>query len=415
MARKNNNSERRSLVGVIVAAVVAVLLFSGWMKFRNGAVPVHAERVAREEIANVISTNGKIEPVHNFEAHAPAPATVKRVLVREGDHVKAGQLLLELDDVDARAQAARALAQVRAAEADVHAVEQGGTHEEILTTQADLTKAQAERDDAQRNLQAVTKLQASGAASPAEVQAAQDRLKKAQADADLLESKLKGRFSSPEVEKVEAQLAQARAAYAAAQDLLSSTAVRTGNAGSVYQLPVKPGSYVTGGQLLVQVADLENVAVRAFVDEPEIGRLAQGQKVEIRWDAIPGRVWEGTLTSLPTVVTTVGTRTVGEIVCQIPNPDRKLLPNVNVNVNIVTAQHSNALTVARESVRELDGKRFVYVIADDKLRSREVQTGITSLTRVEVTQGLNAGETVVMGALGSQPLHSGLDVKVVER
>ena len=415
MARKNNNSERRSLVGIIVAAVVAVLLFSGWMKFRNGAVPVHAEKVAREDIANVISTNGKIEPVHNFEAHAPAPATVKRVLVREGDQVKAGQLLLELDDVDARAQAARALAQVRAAEADVHAVEQGGTHEEILTTQADLTKAQAERDDAQRNLQAVTRLQASGAASPAEVQAAQDRLKKAQADADLLESKLKGRFSSPEVEKVEAQLAQARAAYAAAQDLLSSTAVRAGNAGSVYQLPVKPGSYVIGGQLLVQVADLENVAVRAFVDEPEIGRLAQGQKVEIRWDAIPGRTWEGTLTSLPTVVTTVGTRTVGEIVCQIPNPDRKLLPNVNVNVNIITAQHSNALTVARESVRELDGKRFVYLIADDKLRSQEVQTGITSLTRVEVTQGLNAGETVVMGALNSQPLHSGLDVKVVER
>jgi HlyD family secretion protein len=163
------------------------------------------------------------------------------------------------------------------------------------------------------------------------------------------------------------------------------------------------------------VADLEKVAVRAFVDEPEIGRLAQGQKVEIKWDAIPGRVWEGTLTSMPTVVTTVGTRTVGEITCAIANPDRKLLPNVNVNVDIITASHAGALTVARESVRQLDGKRFVYVIADDKLRAQEVQTGITSLTRVEVVQGLNAGETIAMGAVNAQQLHGGLEVKVVER
>jgi HlyD family secretion protein len=415
MARKNNNSERKPLLGVIAAVAVAVLLFSGWMKFRSVAVPVRVEKVVREDIANVISTNGKIEPVHNFEAHAPAPATVKRVLVREGDHVKAGQLLLELDDADAKAQAARALAQLRAAEADVHAVEAGGTNEEVLTMRAGLAKAQAERDDARRNLQAVQKLQASGAASPAEVQVAQDRLKRAEADTQLLEAKLKGRFSSPEVEKVEASAAQARAAYAAAQDLLSSTTVRSTTAGSVYQLPVKQGSYVTSGQLLVQVADLEEVAVRAFVDEPEIGRLAQGQKVEIKWDAIPGRVWEGTLTSMPTVVTTVGTRTVGEITCEIANPDRKLLPNVNVNVNIITARHVGALTVARESVRELDGKRFVYVVAGDKLRSQEVQTGITSLTRVEIVQGLSPGEAVAMGAVTAQPLHAGLDVKVVER
>ncbi len=66
-------------------------------------------------------------------------------------------------------------------------------------------------------------------------------------------------------------------------------------AGTVYQVPVKRGAYVNGGELLVQVANLEKVRVRAFVDEPEIGRLAKGQKVEIKWDAIPGRTWNGTL------------------------------------------------------------------------------------------------------------------------
>ncbi len=415
MAVQNNNSERKRLFAVIAALAAAVVVFSGWMKFHSAGVAVRAEEVTRQDIANIISTNGKIEPVNNFEAHAPAPATVKRVLVSEGDQVQAGQLLLQLDDADARAHAAKALTQLRSAEADLHAVQAGGTREEVLTTQSELAKAQADRDEARRNLEAVQRLQQNGGASPAEFQAAQDRLKKAEADVQLLESKLTGRFSSPEVTKVQAAAAEARAAYAAANELLKNSNVRAPFAGSVYQVPVRPGTYVVSGQLLVQVADLSKVQVRAFVDEPEIGRLAKAQKVEIKWDAVPGRTWEGSLSRVPTVVTTVGTRTVGEITCNIPNADHKLLPNVNVNVSIVAARRNNALTVSRESVHSSDGKRFVYRIVEDKLRTQEVETGITSLTRVEVLRGLEQGAKIAMGAVNARPLHNGMEVKVVER
>src|SRR6266481_2102224 len=124
MAKPNNSSERKRLVGAIAVLTAAVVIFSGWMRLREGSgVTVRAENVARQDIASIISTNGRIEPVNNFEAHAPAPATVKRVLVSEGDSVKAGQPLLQLDDADARAQAAKALAQLRAAEADLQAVQ----------------------------------------------------------------------------------------------------------------------------------------------------------------------------------------------------------------------------------------------------------------------------------------------------
>jgi HlyD family secretion protein len=415
LALQNNNSERKGLLTLIAALLVAVVIFSGWMKFHGGGVPVRAEEVTRQDIANIISTNGKIEPVNNFEAHAPAPTVVKRVLVNEGDQVKSGQLLLQLDDADARAQAAKAIAKLRAAEADLQAVETGGTHEELLTTRSGLAKAQADRDEARRNLQALQRLQQNGGASPAEVQAAQDRLNKAEADAQLLEAKLNGRFSSPEVTKVQAAAAEARAAYAASQEVLKNSNVRAPFSGSVYQVPVRPGVYVTTGQLLVQVADLSKMQVRAFVDEPEIGRLAQGQKVEIRWDAVPGRSWEGTLTRVPTVVTMVGTRTVGEITCNIPNADHKLLPNVNVNVSIVAARRDNALTISRESVHTADGKHFVYKIVQDKLQSQPVETGITSLTRVEIVHGLDQGARVALGAVNAQPLHNGMEVKVVER
>lgn len=416
MARRNQNgSERRRLFTVLALVAVAVLLFTGWIKMRNTVVAVRAETATRQNIANVISTNGKVEPARNFEAHAPAPATVKRVLVKEGDQVKAGQLLLQLDDAQARADAAKALAQLRAAQADLQAVRSGGTHEEVLTNRSDLTKAEAERDDARRNLAAVQRLQQNGAASPAEVEAARSRLQKAEADSQLLESKVNGRFSSPEIARVQANAEQAQAARAAALDLLKNSNIRAPFAGTVYQIPVKAGSYVQSGELLAQVADLAKMQVRAFVDEPEIGRLATDQQVEIRWDAIPGRVWYGVLTRVPTVVTTVGTRTVGETTTKIDNFDRKLLPNVNVNVSIVTSRHPDALTVSREAVHDMEGKRYVYTIVDHKIRPQEVQTGISSLTRVEITKGVSDGTEVALGAVNSQPLHDGMEVKVVER
>jgi HlyD family secretion protein len=416
MARQNPNNgrDRRSLMVVAVLIVLAVVLFTG-LNQRHSGTAVRAEKVTRQEIASVISTNGKIEPVDSFEAHAPAPATVKNVLVAEGDRVKPGQLLVQLDDAEARSQAARALAQLRSAEASLQAVKTGGTQEEVLTARADLSKAQAEQEDAQRNLQAIQKLRQNGAASPAEVEAAQNRVKKAQADVQLLQSKLTGRFSSPEIAKVEATAVEARAAYDAAQGLLRHSNVTAPFAGTVYQLPVRRGAYVNGGDLLVQVANLEKVRVRAFVDEPEIGRLAKGQQVEIRWDAIPGRTWQGTLTRVPTSVTMVGTRTVGEITSEIDNSDRKLLPNVNVNVAIISARHDNTLTVSREAVHDFDGKRYVYTINKDKVQAQEVQTGLSSLTRVEVVKGISDGAMVAMGAVNGQPLRNGMEVKVVER
>ncbi|MGZ4860526.1 MAG: efflux RND transporter periplasmic adaptor subunit [Candidatus Angelobacter sp.] len=413
MAKQRPSNGKRVAV-VVILLVAAVLLFTGINRRRTGT-PVRAEKVVRQEIASVISTNGKIEPINSFEAHAPAPATVNKVLVAEGDRVKVGQLLVQLDDAEARSQAARALAQLRSAEAALSGIKAGGTQEEVLTSRADLTKAQAERDEAQRNLQAIQKLRQNGAASPAEVEAAQNRQKKADADVQLLQAKLSGRFSSPEVAKVEASAAEARAAYAAAQELLHHSNVTAPFAGTVYQLPVKPGSYVNGGDLLVQVANLEKVRVRAFVDEPEIGRLAKGQKVEVKWDATPGRTWDGTLTRVPTSVTMVGTRTVGEITSEIDNSDRKLLPNVNVNVSIIAARHDNALTVSREAVHDVDGKRYIYRIEDEKILAQEVQTGLSSLTRVEVLKGIPEGALIALGAINAQPLRNGMDIKVVER
>jgi len=374
---------------------------------------VRATTVQRGSIRSLISTNGKVEPIQNFEAHAPISTTVKRLLVKEGDHVRKGQLLVQLDDADVRSQAARAQAQLKAAQADVHAVEKGGTQEEVLTLDAQLVKARANQDTAQRNVDALRRLQQRGAASAGEVKQAEDNLQRAQADLTLLQQKQKDRYSQPEVARVEAQKSEAQAAYDAATDALAKCNVHAPFDGIVYSLPVKQGAFVQAGDLLLQAADLSKVLVRAFVDEPDVGRLAAGEKVEITWDAVPGRVWNGTVSTIPSVVKLHGTRNVGEATCVVDNHDFKLLPNVNVSVTVIAAAHDDVLTLAREAVRMDDSKPYVYQVTGDELRRKEVGVSLQNLTQVEITSGLPEGAVVALSSVNSKPLRDGAAVKVV--
>jgi len=369
--------------------------------------------VQRGPIRSLVSTNGKIEPVQNFEAHAPISTTVKYLLVKEGDHVRKGQLLLQLDDADIRTQATRAQAQVKAAQADQSALKNSGTQEEVLTLNAQLVKAHSALDLAQRNLDALRRLQQQGAASPGEVRQAEDTLQRAQADVNLLEQKKKGRYSQPEVARVQAQGTEAQAAYDAAEDALLKSSVRAPFDGIVYSLPVKQGAFVQAGELLVQEADLSHVLVRAFVDEPDIGRLQPGQRVEVTWDAVPGRTWIGTVSTVPSTVKLRGSRNVGETTCTIDNRDFRLLPNVNVGVTIVVAEHENVLTLQRDAIRIDDSKPYVYQIVDDHLKRQTVEVSLQNLTRVEINAGLSEGAKVALPVEESKPLVDGASVKVV--
>ncbi|MFZ0310085.1 MAG: efflux RND transporter periplasmic adaptor subunit [Candidatus Sulfotelmatobacter sp.] len=418
MAATNHNSNsngrpasrkgRTWLVLGVLAVLAVIPVFT-----RPGPLKVRTTTVERGPIRSLISTNGKVEPIQNFEAHSPVPTTVKRLFVKEGDHVRQGQLLLQLEDADLRSQAARAQAQMKSAQADQSDLDTGGTREELLTLDSQLAKARNARDAAQRNLDALRRLQQQGAASAGEVKQAEDALQRAQADASLLEQKKKDRYSQPEVAKVQAQGAEARAAYDAAEDALRKSSVRAPFDGIVYALPVKQGAYVQTGDLLLQEGVLSHMLVRTFVDEPDIGRLAPGQKIEVTWDALPGRIWNGTVSNVPSTVKLRGARNVGEVTCTVDNKDLRLLPNVNVGVTVITAEHSSALTLLREAVRMDDTKPYVFQIVDGELKRREVEVSLQNLTQVEITSGLSEHSVVVLSSADSKPLLDGARAKVV--
>ena len=374
---------------------------------------VRAVAVKRGSIRSLVSTNGKVEPVQNFEAHAPIATTVKRLLVKEGDHVRKGQLLLELDDSNIRTQAARAQSQMKAAQANLAATKNSGTQEEILTLTAQLVKARTSRDVAQRNLDAYKRLEQDGAASPGEVRQAEQTLQSAQADVNLLEQKQKERYSEPEIARTVAQLTEAQAAYEDATDALAKSSRRAPFDGIIYSLPVKQGAFVQTGDLLLQEADLSHVLVRAFVDEPDIGRLQTAERVEITWDAVPGRTWTGMVNSVPATVKPRGNRNVGETTCLIDNQDLRLLPNINVGVTIVAAEHNNVLTLQRDAMHIDDVEPYVFKIVDDRIKRQPIQFSLQNLTRVEITAGLSEGDQVALPAEEMKPLADGASVKVM--
>jgi HlyD family secretion protein len=400
---------------IFLGAGLAIILLASFNSIRDEVIPVRAASVERASMRSVISTNGKIEPSQNFEAHAPVNTTVQRLYVKEGDHVRKGQMLLQLDDSEARSQAARAQAQLKGAQAEVQAVQKGGSQEEVLTLRTQIVKARADRDSAQRSLDAFKRLQQKGAASVGEVKEAENGLQRAQADLDLLERKEKERYSRPEVEHVEAQRSEAQAAYDAATDVLQKSNVVAPFDGVVYVLPVKQGAYVQAGDLLLQLADLSQVLVRAYIDEPDIGKLNHGQRTEVTWDAMPGRIWNGMVDVLPSTVKLHGTRNVGETVVLLDNHDFRLLPNTNVSVTIIIAQHDAVLTIPREALRQDDSKPYVYQIVNDKLHRRAVTVAASNLTRIEVSDGLSDKDVVALSSMSPlRPLRDGSPVKVVQ-
>ena len=115
---------------------------------------------------------------------------------------------------------------------------------------------------------------------------------------------------------------------------------------------------------------------------------------------------------MPYTVTTYGTRNVGQVLCAVENDDARLLPNINVTVNVSIADRKAVLTVAREALHDDESGRFVYVIKEGHLDRQPVEAGITNNTRIEITKGLDPGEVVALNTLNSaEILRPGLEVR----
>jgi HlyD family secretion protein len=395
--------------------VVIVLLFFGIRSLTRQVVEVRVVAANYQTLSSTVATNGKVEPIDEFQAYAPFPGAIKQIYVSVGQKVAKGALLIKMDDADAQARLATARANLSNALNFQRSVQTGGNREEQNRFQSDISAAQMEQQQAQTELDSRKALLARGAASPAEVAVAQQRLDSANLSLRSARQRATQRYNPEDDTNAAVHVADAQAAVDSALANLANVDIRTPIAGTVYNVPFQQFDFVKFGDDMVDVADLKHLKVTAYFDEPEIGKLAAGQPVKIVWDAKRDHDWHGHVTLAPTSIFVYGNRNVGVCIISIDDPTPDLIPNTNVTVTVTEMERTHVLSIPREALHTDGPHTFVYEIANGKLVQKPVVPGMVNLTNAEIVSGLAPGEKVVLGPKSSlTELSNGLEVKQVE-
>ncbi len=398
------------LLLLLAGGVAAVAWWLVALRTRPPEVPF--ARVTRGTIVSSLETNGKVEPIEWAVARAERGGPVVTILVQRGQHVAQGAPLVEQDSREAQAELAADEARIAQFRAELATLEAGGRAVDLANIEGSLASARLELQVAQKNYDALVRLQEKHAATAQEVTAAKDQVEKARVRIQSLEQQ-KAALATPADKSVTlARLRDAETAAQAARDRIARSTIRAPMAGLVYQFDLKPGAYLNPGDMVASIGRLDRVRVKVFVDEPDLGRVARSMPVTITWDALPGRTWKGVVEKTPTEVVAVGTRQVGEVTCVIENPDRDLLAGTNVNASIRSQVVEGALTIPREALYRQDGSTGVYLLAGDRLAWHNVTLGASSITRIQV-EALKEGDAVALPS--DRVLKDGMLVRPVYR
>ena len=354
-----------TILGVAVLALVAQ-----WMLPSR----VEGTPVVRQDVARWLVLTGRVRPPARPLVGATVGGTVREVAVREGDSVRAGQLLARLDD----AQAAAAVAEARAALAGTRA-----------DARADAERAERALEQAERDLARSRQLHDAGAISSRDLEQAARTAADARAAWQAASARASDRGSD-----VLAEVARARAALEAAEARLALTRLTAPAAGTVVARRVDPGDAVTPGQVLIELALHGRTEIVAFASEETLGELRTGAPGVVSADAYPDETFDARIAWIaPAVDPSQGTI---EVRLDVPEPPAYLLPDMTVSVNVEVARREAALVVPGDAVRGAGtDSAWVLVALDGRATRRSVRVGIVSDAGVEITDGLSEGDVVL--------------------
>jgi HlyD family secretion protein len=294
----------------------------------------------------VLSGNFELE---DAQLGFKTPGRVIERPVREGDRVQAGQLVARLDDAEQQAQLALRRAELAAAESVLAELEAGSRPQEIAAAGAALRSAEAERERVRLDHARVLELRGKDVVSARDLETSNAQLKVAEARAAEAAERLALVREGPRRETIEqarARVEQGRAAVALTSTLLDQTRLFSPLTGTVLSHNIEPGEFVSPGTPVVTVAETARLWVRAYVDQPDLGRVRHGQKVVVHTDSFPGRDFEGIVGFIaseaeftPKTVQTPKERVklVFRIKVDVPNPKDELKPGMPADVVLPAA------------------------------------------------------------------------------
>jgi HlyD family secretion protein len=447
------------LIGLAILAVVG-LVVGGIVWSKRGVVAVQTGKVVKQDLSAIVTASGEIKPPpQNFASvNANSFGKITEILVKEGDHVKKGQLLMRTEDIQQTAGVEAQQAALTTAEADsaASAAAVQSAAAALKTSEADLAQAQAKfdqtRDDYKRGQelfkdeliarQAFDQRLSDYQVSQASLQSAQARVAQAKAQ---YQQAIYNR------DMAKARISQNRAQLLGQKDALDKTIYTSPLDGIVTSLPVHAGENVVPGiqnqvgSQLFQVSDLSIITAEVKVDETDIINVKLGQPAEVQIDAIPNKTFKGHVTQLGQSAigrtsgqTTSSSSTPTEeakdflVVVTLDNPPPGMRPGLSATAKITTATRHNAITVpiqaltirtrgeleaeknknkskgaalaaennmtAKEKEKAKEEIQGVFVIKNGRAEFQPVETGIMGTTDIEVLKGLKSGEEIVTGS-----------------
>lgn len=396
-----------TVLGLLTAAFLGSALF---ILSRAKSTAVEEIPVTQGDILQVVVARGKVEPYAELELGAKVRGRIQEILVREGDWVKAGQVVARLDDEELQAQLRQAQATREAARARLDGIEYGARPEERAMARANLDQARDVLENARVTWERYRDLSREGAISKSQLDEVETRYQVAQSQYRSAQENLRMVEAGPREEArraARAELAKAEADLQYINTFLANTAVRSPVDGLVTKRLLEPGAVVPleVPRTILTIADMRRVRVRAEVDETDVRKVRAGLRALITADAYPGKEFTGKVVEMGAVVgkkTLRGDNPAEMLDARVLDvkidldPGQRLQLGLGVDVKIVVARRRGVTIVPLKAVRGTGGEKVVLVKRAGGYEERRIATGAEDDDNVEVVRGLEPGEIIAV-------------------
>ena len=431
---------KKVLIGVVGVSAALIVLGVAVHESNKGVVTVQTGKAERQDLSSIVSASGEIKPKTYVNIGANAFGKITHLYVKEGDRVRKGQLLAQLENVQSAADVEATKASLEASRTDALAAEAN-----LNTAKADLNRAKADVERMRLDWDRAEGLYKAELIAKSEYETRKANWQSA--EAGLAQAEARVAQAKAQLDSAGRHVAQTNASLTRASDVLQKTVYAAPYNGMITNLPVREGETVVigiqnaPGSTLMTLADMSVITAEVKVDETDIVNVRLGQPAEVTIDAIPKKVFHATVSEIGNnaIVRSTGVATSQQasasqeakdfkVVVTLQDPPEDLRPGLSTTAKITTATRSNvvtipiqALTIRREEDLEAASAekgsvqaaapqkdasknkkesevQGVFVIRDKKAQFVPVQTGITGTTDIEVLSGLTQGDEIVTGS-----------------
>lgn len=384
-------------LAVLIAAValgVAVAAHGSSAKIE----PSQLAKVERGDIAKSVVATGKVQPITKVEAKSKASGIVTKLHVDINAHVRQGQVLAQLDQVEILAQVAAQQAQLAAAESNAKAATAAIEYDRVSAEAPDLPMYKHTYDRAQQ-------MSSAGVVSQQALDDAQQKYLFAANTRDKSVAQIA--VDTSKLQQARAQVAQSQASLKQLQEQLSYTTITSPMDGTILSRDVELGDAVSSilvmgstATLVMTIGDITQVYVQGKVDEADIGKVYMGQPARIKVESFKDRTFAGKVTKIAPLGVEKDNVTTFEVRVSIDNPGGELKANMTANAEILLDEHKGVMTVPEQAVMYDKDRKASVEVPDRSVktgrRKVSIQAGLSNGTKTEILGGLNSGDTVIL-------------------